>query len=130
MNSTASWGDFSGARHRGSVDGGGPRWRQRSATLAGPPTFTTCTGRSPAARSTLSTVDPFSRRDQPRWPREPITSCDAETSRADLNQSRSGVCCPDLEEGPVHLLKQSAVFVKPRARGPAEVVDRADVYAL
>jgi hypothetical protein len=55
-----------------------PERRHSSLVLSGRPTFTTWTGRSPAARRTWSaTVDPFSRRDQRERRDDPITSWQA-----------------------------------------------------
>src|ERR1700734_4051207 len=86
------------------------RWRRHSRlVLSGRPTFTTWTGRAPAARGTCSvTVDPVSRRDK---------------------RPRGGVAGPDFKQGPAQFGKQPAVLLEPLRRR-VEVVQRADVHRL
>ena len=107
-------------------------WRRHSRlVLSGRPTFTTWTGRSPAARSTWSaTVDPFSRRDQCERRRDPITSWQAPAWRAARISPEAGSPALTSTQSPAQFAEQPAVLLQPRLRRLVEVVDRPDVHPL
>lgn len=106
-------------------------WRRHSRlVLSGLSTFTTWTGRSPAARSTWSvTVDPFSRRDKRhRW-RDPITRWQAPASRAASISPEAG--SPDLTSSKVPPSSPSSLrSFSSRPVGGSRSSQRADVHRL
>src|ERR1700692_3500084 len=107
-------------------------WSRHSRLAwSGRPTFTTWTGRSPAARTTWSaTVDPLSKRDQRDRRRDPITSWQAPAWRAAWSSPEAGASAPTSSKAPPKSARRPAVFDKPLRRRLVEEVDRADVHRL
>ncbi len=99
-----------------------------SLVLPDRPTFTTWTGRSPAALSTWSaTVDPFSSRDQRERRRDPITSWQAPALRAARISPEAGSSALTSRKLPPSLAS-SWRPAHPGLRWPVQVVDGPDVH--